>query len=115
MYPAYSILTYFKEPELSLSSGVAPPPYAVSADDGIPSILFIPPLILKDPLPNKITPPQSPLLLFPIVFPDVKTIGLAAVPSAISLAPLVINKPAPAAVLRIITPASIVSVALFFT
>ena len=93
--PPYSIRTYFNIPELSFSSGVAPPPYSVNAFAAKPSILFNPFVWLNLPFPKRIIPPQSPAALEPAALLEVNTIGALAVPTALILAPLVMIKAVP--------------------
>ena len=71
--------------------------------------------MLKDPLPKRIIPPQSPLFLEPAALSEVNTIGLVAVPTALIFAPLVIISAEPLVSPLTITPGSIVKMALFFT
>ena len=81
-------------------------------------MLFTPLLALNPALPKMIIPPQSPgCLPCATVFPEVNTIGLAAVPIAFNLEPLVIIKAVPLTEESplITTPGWIVKVALFLT
>ena len=87
--PANSTLTYFNEPELSLS---LLPPYSVFDVGAIPSMLATPPGWLLTACPKITSPPQSPSALLPTGSLEVKTIGCVSVPSAIILQPLVMIK-----------------------
>jgi len=87
--PAYSTRTYSSSPELSLSSGVRPPPYCVSEEGGRPSILAVPVAVFTEALPRIISPPQSPRFLLPVPFEDVNTIGQSGVPTAWIFEPFV--------------------------
>ena len=111
--PANSTRTYCNTPELSLSKL---PPNCVSVDGGIPSIFATPPGWLFLAKPKITNPPQSPSFLLPTASFEVKTIGLAAVPAALILAPRVmINVACVNLSPRIMVPGRMVNVALFFT
>ena len=104
--PANSILTNLKIPLSSLGSV---PPYFLPTPPSITGAGSKGRLV--GALPNMIIPPQSPGVLCPIGFPLVKTIGEAALPSAISLAPLsIIKAPFSVISLTITDPGAIVSV-----
>src|SRR6266498_1270609 len=80
--PANSIRTNSNSPELSLLSGLVPPPNVVSADGGRPSIFAVPVGVFTAALPNNITPPQSPRFLLPVALEEVNTMGQDGVPTA---------------------------------